>query len=196
LCASDDVDAILSCDGDQVIPTSGAISIHVQQCAAIAEIESGETVENSLLAAPDGESHVKPAVVFFKRDPWADVATKKGGGEEDKETKDIEEGRKMEGRGTDDNRTDAGSTGTFSTSGALDVLLSFNASTNASKCRRGEDKVPGKGAAGCRSDSDTESEVTIPELKPASLLKSMRYRSKFQCSATNVGRYLRQGYRP
>jgi hypothetical protein len=92
--------------------------------------------------------------------------------EGDKETKDIEEGGKMEGRGADDDRTDAGSTGTLSTSGALAVLLPFN----ASKCRRGEDKVPGKGAAGCRSDLDTESEATIPETKPASLLKFMRYR--------------------
>ena len=72
----EEVDVILFCNGEQVITTSGAICSHMEQCVAIAEIESGESVENSLLAAPDGESYVKPTLLLLKRDPWVDVVTK------------------------------------------------------------------------------------------------------------------------
>jgi hypothetical protein len=82
----------------QVIPTCVAISGHLQQCAATAELESGENVENSLLAGPDGESHVQPTVVVFKQDPWVDFVTKQGSRKGDQETKEREEERKEEGR--------------------------------------------------------------------------------------------------
>jgi hypothetical protein len=142
----------------QVILTSVAISGHLQQCAATAKIESRENVENSLLAVPDGESHVQPTVVVFKRDPWADFVTKQGGGKGDQETKEREEGGRKEGRGKnqeegmgpkcknggmDDDSIDAGSAWTLLTSGALAALLSLN----ASKCRRGKiskNKLSGK----------------------------------------------------
>jgi hypothetical protein len=114
----------------------------MEQCAAIAEIESGETVENSLFAAPDGQSCVKAALtIVSKHDPWARVVAKPGGGDEDKETKDLEKGgKKDEGKneeegtgpksgdgGMDDDGTDAGSTCTLSTRESLAAaLLSLN----------------------------------------------------------------------
>jgi hypothetical protein len=45
---------MLLCNGEQGITTSGAIANHMQECAAIAEIESEVSVENSLFDAPDG----------------------------------------------------------------------------------------------------------------------------------------------
>jgi hypothetical protein len=87
---SDDTGSFICCNCDQVIPTSGGISRHMDLCAAIAEIESGENVENSLFDAPDGQSHVQPTVVVFKRDPWAGLLRKQGGGEGDKGTKERE----------------------------------------------------------------------------------------------------------
>jgi hypothetical protein len=111
----------------------------MQQCAAIAEIESGDSVENSLLAAPDGFSYVKPIVVLFKRDPWADTVMKQGGREGDKETKDTEEEGKKEGN---EDRLRAGSTGALSGS---DVALAGLLSLNASKCRKAFDGVANTG---------------------------------------------------
>lgn len=138
-----------------MIPTCVAISGHLKQCAAIAEIESGEEVENSLLAGPNGESHVQPTVVVFKQDPWADFVSGKG----DQETKEREEERRKAGRGknqeegmgrkckkggTDDDSIDAASAGRLSTSGAL-------------KCRRdenSENKLLGKVLDGMPRNSD------------------------------------------
>ena len=151
---------ILSSNGEQVITTSGAISSHMEECRAIAEIESGESVENSLFAAPDGETHVKPRVILFNGDPWADVVTKEGDSKGDKETKDIEEeegkkegreknqeegmGRKYEDRGKDEDRpqvlglsTDAASTGTLlaaRASAGLLLLNAFKCSSDEGKC--------------------------------------------------------------
>jgi hypothetical protein len=80
---SDDVNVIVSCNGEQVIKTSGAISSHMQQCAAIAEIESGENVETSLLMVrDDGASVVKRTDVLYKRDPLVDVVIKRSSNEE------------------------------------------------------------------------------------------------------------------
>jgi hypothetical protein len=56
----------------------------MQQCAAIAEIELGGNVENSLFDAPDGDSHVNSTVELVKGDPWVDVVRKEGGKEGEK----------------------------------------------------------------------------------------------------------------
>lgn len=64
-CVSDDVCVIVSFDNEQLINTSGGIAVHLRQCAAIAEIESEEIVENSLFAPPEGQSHVKSKTVYI-----------------------------------------------------------------------------------------------------------------------------------
>jgi hypothetical protein len=129
---SDHVGATLSCDGEQVIPTSVAIFGHMQQCAAIAEIESGEDVENSLLAAPDGQSYVRSTVELFETDPWGEIGMEYGAGEGDKGTKDAGEGGKGEGRGK--NEGDGGMQRTLEERGTKDdraasaALLALHAS--------------------------------------------------------------------
>jgi hypothetical protein len=142
------IDVMLLCNGKQVIGTSGAITNHMQQCAAIAEIELGGNVENSLFDAADGDSHVKSTVVLFNGDPWVDVVRKEGGkegeklcpmcnkahmeeeGEKERRGKKNKEegmGRECEDRGTD----------VESVCAASAALLSLD----ASKCRRGEGRV-------------------------------------------------------
>jgi hypothetical protein len=129
-------DAILSCNGEQVIPNSGAISPHMDQCPAIAEVVSGVDVENSLLDAADGEPYVKPVMILYSLDPWAKRARARKllARERAKETK--EEGEKKgrgpsqeEGMGgTDEDSTlDAGSRGVSSISVASAALLSLDA---------------------------------------------------------------------
>ena len=131
-----------------MIPTSGGISVHVGQCAAIAEILSGESVENSLFAPPEGRTHIKSTLVLYDRDPWPNVVPRQGGSERDKEETE-EEGRK---EGTGENRTggnlkgddedsstvgstsDGGSPLTLSASAASDALLLLN----TLKCSMGE----------------------------------------------------------
>jgi len=95
---SDAVDAIVSCNGEQVIPQASGIVCHMEECAAIAEIESGETVENSLFAPPAGKTHVESVVMLYKRDPWRPGGPKDGGGDREKERKDLQEEGKKEGR--------------------------------------------------------------------------------------------------
>jgi hypothetical protein len=130
----------------------GGISRHMDVCAAIAEIESGENVENSLLDAPDGQPHVQPTVVVFKQDPWADLSRKQGCGEGDKGTKEREGGSKTEeggkdreegkgqigeDSGTDDDSVGAASPDTLSASEAMAALMSLNAAQGV----RGEDRL-------------------------------------------------------
>jgi hypothetical protein len=109
-------------------------------------------VENSLFNAPDGQSHVQPTVVVFKRDPWADLLRKQGGGEGDKGTKEREGGSKTEGggkdqeegkgrigedRGTDDDSVGAASPDTLSASVAMAALMSLNVAQGV----RGKDRL-------------------------------------------------------
>jgi hypothetical protein len=68
----------------------------MQECAAIAEIESGENVENSLLAAPEGQACVKSTAEWLQPELWSEVDTKQGGEEGEKETTAGKEGRKKE----------------------------------------------------------------------------------------------------
>ena len=120
----------------------------MQQCAAIAGIESEGSVENSLFDAHDGESHVKSTVVLFKGDPWVEgdklcSACKKTlveEGEKEGRGKNEEEGmgRRCNHRGMYEDTspvgcsTDAGSTRLLSTTVATDVLLSLDES---SRCK-------------------------------------------------------------
>jgi hypothetical protein len=121
-----------------VIPTSGAISIHMGQCAAIAEIECGQSGEHSLFAAPDGQSHVQPKLVLYKHDPWAGPVKGRCAGEAAGRGRDgLEEEADEEGKwedkekGTEGGRAggglgvDAGSLGRVSNS-AASVLLSLS----------------------------------------------------------------------
>jgi hypothetical protein len=75
---------------------------HIEQCAAIAEIEaemeSGETAENSLFAVPEGKSHVQSTMMFFNDDLCPDAVTQGFGRGRDKESKDTKEERKKERR--------------------------------------------------------------------------------------------------
>jgi len=75
---------------------------HIEQCAAIAEIEaeieSGETVENSLFAVPKGKSHVQSTMMFFNDDLCPAIVTQGRGRGRDKERKDTKEERKKEQR--------------------------------------------------------------------------------------------------
>jgi len=75
---------------------------HIEQCAAIAEIEaeieSGETAENSLFAVPEGKLHVRSTIMFFDDDLCLDTATQGRGRRRDKERKDTKEERKKERR--------------------------------------------------------------------------------------------------
>ena len=80
---------------------SVAIFSHTQRCSATAETESGESAVNSLLSAPDGECRVKSRVTLLKCDPSADVGMKQGGREGDKETTNVKEEGKKEGRRTE-----------------------------------------------------------------------------------------------
>lgn len=68
---------------------------HIEQCAAIAEIEAemetGETAENSLFAVPEGKSHVQSTMMFFNDDLCPDTVMEKRGRGRDKERKDMTE---------------------------------------------------------------------------------------------------------
>ena len=127
---SDVLDAIISCDGEQLILTSVAIFSHMQQCVPIAKLESGESVENSLLPAPDWESSVKSKI------GKKEVTDMKEGGKKEGRRKDEEEGTELEDKDgrTEDTISDAGSLGAVSVSGATAALLMLN----ASKSRRRE----------------------------------------------------------
>jgi hypothetical protein len=78
---------------------------HIEQCAAIAEIEaeiqSGETAEDSLFAVPEGLSHVQSTMMFFNEDVCPDTVTEGRGGGRDKERKGTKEERKMDRRRKD-----------------------------------------------------------------------------------------------
>jgi hypothetical protein len=79
---------------------------HIEQCAAIAEIEaeiqSGETAEDSLFAVPEGMSHVQSAMMFFNKDVCpADTVTEGRGGGRDKERKGTKEEQKKDRRRKD-----------------------------------------------------------------------------------------------
>jgi hypothetical protein len=75
---------------------------HIEQCAAIAEIEaeieSGETVENSLFAVPEGKLHVQSRMMFFNDDLCPDTVTQGHGRGRDKERKDTKEEQKKDRR--------------------------------------------------------------------------------------------------
>ena len=78
---------------------------HIEQCAAIAEIEaeiqSGETAEDSLFAVPEGMSHVQSAMMFFNKDVCPDTVTEGRGGGRDKERKGTKEEQKKDRRRKD-----------------------------------------------------------------------------------------------
>jgi hypothetical protein len=80
-----------------VIPKPGGIVPHLEQCAAIAEIDSGETVENSLLAPPEGRSSVRSACYLYKHRPLAVPFLQPGSNRRDKETTDLEQQGEKEG---------------------------------------------------------------------------------------------------
>jgi hypothetical protein len=69
----------------------------MQECAAIAETESGENVENSLLAAPEGQAHVKSTAEWLQPELGSNKVDTKQGGEGQKGTTAGKEGRKKEG---------------------------------------------------------------------------------------------------
>lgn len=127
---SDVLDAIIWCDGEQLILTSDAIFSHMQQCVPIAKLESGESVENSLIPAPDWESSVKSKIGKKEITDMKEGGKKEGRrkGDEEEELEGGEDGR------TEDNLSDAGSLGAVSVSGATAALLLLN----ASKSRRCE----------------------------------------------------------
>ena len=128
--APDVLDAIISCDGEQLILTPVAILSHMQQCVPIAKLEAGESVKNSLLRGPDSESSVES-----KRGE-KEVRDRKEGGKKEGRRKNGEEGTELEGEDgrTEDTISDAGSLGAVSVSGATAALLMLN----ASKSRRRE----------------------------------------------------------
>jgi hypothetical protein len=70
---------------------------HIEQCAAIAEIEAeietGVTAENSLFAVPEGMSHVQSTIMFFNDDECPDDLRAR---RRDKERKEKREERKTE----------------------------------------------------------------------------------------------------
>jgi hypothetical protein len=68
----------------------------MQECAAIAETESGENVENSLLAAPEGQAHVKSTAEWLQPELGSNKVDTKQGGEGQKGTTAGKEGRKKE----------------------------------------------------------------------------------------------------
>ncbi len=102
---------------------------HIKQCAAIAEIEaeieSGETAENSLFAVPEGKSHVQSTMMFFNDDLCPDTVMQGRGRGRDKERKDTNEERQKERRGKEQEEA------------ALGALLSLN----PRKCGKVEGKV-------------------------------------------------------
>jgi hypothetical protein len=101
---------------------------HIEQCAAIAEIEaeieSGETADNSLFAVPEGKLHVQSTMMFFNDDLCPDTVTQARGRGRDKERKETKEERKKDRRGKDQEAASA-------------ALLSLN----PRKCRKVEGKV-------------------------------------------------------
>jgi hypothetical protein len=102
---------------------------HIEQCAAIAEIEaeieSGETVENSLFAVPEGKLHVQSRMMFFNDDLCPDTVTQGRGRGRDKKRNDTKEERKKERRRKEQEEL------------ALAALLSLN----PGKCGKVEGKV-------------------------------------------------------
>ena len=101
---------------------------HIEQCPAIAEIEaeieSGETAENSLFAVPEGMSHVQSTLMFFDDDecPCALRFQRK-----EKERKEKKEERRRKRRQKEQEDAEAGSA----------ALLSLN----PPKCGNEEGKV-------------------------------------------------------
>ncbi len=75
---------------------------HIEQCAAIAEIEAemetGETAENSLFAVPEGKSHVQSTMMFFNDNLCPDTVMQGRGHGSDKERNDTTKERKKERR--------------------------------------------------------------------------------------------------
>jgi hypothetical protein len=129
---------------EQVILNSVSISPHMERCAAIAEVESGERVEKSLFEPPEGMTRVPSVMAVFFRDPSLDVAKKQDqeGVEAQDGTKDPHEEGKQEGtvesatEGTGSERLpvagtgEASSPGLFTDSAASAALLSLNASNS------------------------------------------------------------------
>jgi hypothetical protein len=56
-----------------------------------AEIESGETAENSLFAVPEGKLHVQLTMMFFNDNLYPDTVMQGRGRGRDKERKDTNE---------------------------------------------------------------------------------------------------------
>ena len=137
----------------------------MRKCAAIAEVESGEIVKNSLLAPPPGMTHVKRRLVVFRGDPWGDLVARQEAQKREKEAKDMEEETKKEGiekmkqeetgqnnEGTLEDgslvggTSDAGSSGNLLTASAASAAL---LSLNGSRCgMMGEGRVPEKALEG------------------------------------------------
>lgn len=101
---------------------------HIEQCAAIAEIEaeieSGETAENSLFAVPEGKSHVQSTLMFFNDDECPDAVRAR---RREKERKQRKEERKKKRRRKEQEEAFEGSA----------ALLSLN----PRKCGKAEGKV-------------------------------------------------------
>ena len=116
-----------------MIPTSVAILSHMQQCAAIAEVVSGQNVENSLLDAADGQPYVRSKVEYYAWDPLTRVATEKV----DRKAKDTT-GGKCEERGTDEGSRPVGES---TDAVCAVVLLSLDVSKRS---KNGGCIVPGK----------------------------------------------------
>ena len=123
---------------------AGAILSHIDQCAAIAELESGEDVEDSLFAPPNGQSHVKPTLTLYKRDHWLPgIDTEDRGG--NKKPKVMMEGSRKEGSG---NQEEEG----MARSAALDTLLSLK----TVQCATGEAKLVNVENVDKKGNSDGE----------------------------------------
>jgi hypothetical protein len=109
---------------------SGAILSHIEQCAAIAELEakmkSGETAENSLFTVPERKSRVQSTIMFFNNDLCPDaVGQGRSRGREKKRKDQMEEDGKEKRRRKEQEEA------------ALAALLSLN----PQECRRVEGKV-------------------------------------------------------
>ncbi len=101
---------------------------HIEQCAAIAEIEaeieSGETAENSLFTVPEGKSHVQSTMMFFNDDLCPATVTQGCGRGRDKERKDTKEEQRKDRKRIEQEAASA-------------ALLSLN----PRKCRKVEGQV-------------------------------------------------------
>jgi hypothetical protein len=83
---------------------------HIEQCAAIAEIEaeiqSGETAEDSLFAVPEGMSHVESTMMFFNEDVCPDTVRRTWRGK--RQRKKRHKGRTKKGQKTERPRSGIG----------------------------------------------------------------------------------------